>query len=110
MSNGLIIDVPIHDCTSGILRGDSEASPADTGQLKEITACHVGRCDRDAWRAVERRRERDGLCTRSSADVALLFRSALQADRHTELLNQNVLSVASRVELDLELEATPTLG
>ncbi len=110
MSDGLIIDGPIHDCTSGILRGDSEASPANAAQLKEITACHVGCCDRDAWRAVERRRERDGLSTRSSADVALLLSSALQPDCHTKLLNQNVLSVAVRFKLNFELETTPTLG
>ena len=82
MANGLIIKVPIQDCTAGIFERNGEASPANTAQLKEITRCHVGSCNGDAWRAVEGRRERNGFSPGATADVALLLCPALQADRH----------------------------
>ena len=55
----------------------------------------LGRCDGDARRAVERRRaKRDGLCTRSSADVALLLSvRRCRLTLSTELLNQNVFGI-----------------
>ena len=110
MSDGLIIDGPVYDCTSGIFRGDSEASAADTGQLKEIAACHVGRCHCDAWRAVERRREGDGLGTCACTDVALLLRPALQTDRHAKSFNDWILRSVVCSYLNFELEPSAPFG
>ncbi len=94
MANRLVVEISIQHCSSiASKKLDGESCSANATQLEVITRCHVDRRDRDAWRAVERRREGDSFaaCASSAADVTLLLCSALQADRYAEALNDRIL-------------------